>query len=86
LTVVMQRIFAMYDTETWTMFVQSASILLREGLEVILILSALIAYLLKSGARQHLSSLCRRRDRRSGKLRPRDDHRDLFGRRAERAS
>ncbi|MEI6572996.1 MAG: FTR1 family protein [Alphaproteobacteria bacterium] len=47
----------MYDTESWTMFVQSASILLREGLEVILILSALIAYLLKSGARQHLSSL-----------------------------
>lgn len=47
----------MYDTVSWTMFVQSASILLREGLEVILILSALIAYLLKSGARHHLPSL-----------------------------
>ena len=47
----------MDNTESWTMFVQSASILLREGLEVILILSALIAYLLKSGARHHLPSL-----------------------------
>ena len=47
----------MYDSESWTLFVQSASILLREGLEVILILSALIAYLLKSGARHHLPSL-----------------------------
>ena len=37
--------------------VQSASILLREGLEVILILSALNAYILKIGARHHLTAL-----------------------------
>lgn len=37
--------------------IQSASILLREGLEVILIVSALIAYLVKSGAEDRLASL-----------------------------
>ena len=47
----------MYDSVSWAMFVQSASILLREGLEVILILSALIAYILKIGARHHLTAL-----------------------------
>jgi len=47
----------MYDSVSWTMLVQSASILLREGLEVILILSALIAYIIKTGARHHLPAL-----------------------------
>ena len=47
----------MYDSISWTTFVQSASILLREGLEVILILSALIAYMIKTGTRHHLTAL-----------------------------
>ena len=42
---------------SWSIFIQSASILLREGLEVILVLGALVAYLVKSGAGSRLSAL-----------------------------
>ena len=38
-------------------FVQSATILLREGLEALLVIAALAAYLTKSGAQQRLAAL-----------------------------
>ena len=38
-------------------FIQSAAILLREGLEAMLVLAALAAYLTKSGARERLTAL-----------------------------
>ncbi|MFL6796380.1 MAG: FTR1 family protein [Xanthobacteraceae bacterium] len=40
-----------------SVFVQSATILLREGLEALLVLAALAAYLTKAGAQQRLTAL-----------------------------
>jgi high-affinity iron transporter len=41
----------------WSVFAQSASIILREGLEVVLVLAALVAFIRKSGAETKLWAL-----------------------------
>ena len=40
-------------TDAWARFVQSAAIILREGIEVVLIVGALLAYVRRSGKRRH---------------------------------
>ena len=50
------------DNEKWCLlmpgtFVQAAAILLREGLEALLVIAALAAYLNKSGASDRLAAL-----------------------------
>jgi high-affinity iron transporter len=47
----------MFSSIVWGVFTQSASIVLREGLEIVLILGALVAFIRKSGADARLWAL-----------------------------